>query len=390
MNNIQFYNAVNKLISIFNEHQVTYQFYDATSLIIQGVEINVSIVHLEVQWDVFPHVYELLNQYKTSAIDQSPRQASFNVTLDEVDVLVSCFYNTTIKTDPYRVLIDQVYWCRSLYSYLYDQTNRYEKEIHHYLALQQSNFTKQNEVAWNQNHYATLVNRYGEPIIMAEKIINNPKWRLHPFYKYFGDVTNKKIAHLMGSNGIKATALALLGASVSVFDFSQENAKYANELALHANVKIDYYLTDILGIPTKISGNQFDQSFMELGVLHYYIDLHPLFNVVKYLLKPGGRFILHEFHPISTKLITSTGKKHKISGNYFDISMRPTDVAFSKHTTQDEQEQLSTTIQRRWTLGEIITSLASCGFKIVVLEEEPNHKIHDIGIPKTFTIVAEL
>ena len=35
------------------------------------------------------------------------------------------------------------------------------------------------------------------------------------------------------------------------------------------------------------------------------------------MLKPGGRFVLHEFHPISTKLITSNGKKHKVTGNYF-------------------------------------------------------------------------
>ena len=53
---------------------------------------------------------------------------------------------------------------------------------------------------------------------------------------------------------------------------------------------------------------------MELGILHYFIDLKPLMEVVKQLLAPGGRLVLREFHPVSTKLITSRGKKHKLTG----------------------------------------------------------------------------
>lgn len=56
---------------------------------------------------------------------------------------------------------------------------------------------------------------------------------------------------------------------------------------------------------------------LELGVLHYFVDLQPLMLKAQQLLRPGGQLLLREFHPVSVKLIASKGKKHKVSGNYF-------------------------------------------------------------------------
>ena len=212
---------------------------------------------------------------------------------------------------------------------------------------------------------------------------------MHPFYKYMGEISGQKITHLMGSNGVKAVAMAILGAEVKVVDFSRENAIFAKELAQSSDVSIEYIVSDVISLPPEhVTGNQ-DLVLMELGVLHYLIDLQPLFERIKGMLKPGGRFVLHEFHPISTKLITSTGKKHKVTGNYFAPAIENNEVAFSKHMPDEDKESLSKVVQRKWTIGELITAVGQSGLVIKVLEEEPNHKIHDIGIPKTYTLVAE-
>ncbi|MBM6616850.1 class I SAM-dependent methyltransferase [Bacillus sp. RD4P76] len=224
---------------------------------------------------------------------------------------------------------------------------------------------------------------------MAQKIIENPAWRLHPFYKYFGNVKDKKIVHLLGSNGIKGVALSVLGAHVTVVDFSQENERYAQKLAEAAGVKMDYIRTDVFSIPMETVQDSADFVLMELGVLHYFVDLQPLIQVIHSLLKQGGQFILHEFHPISTKLITSSGKKHKVTGNYFTPNFEEQRVAFSKHMGDEAEGSLGKVLQRKWTIGEVVTSIANEGLVIRVLEEEPNHKNHDIGLPKTYTIVAE-
>ncbi|MNP37861.1 hypothetical protein D3C76_1313340 [compost metagenome] len=79
----------------------------------------------------------------------------------------------------------------------------------------------------------------------AKKILDNPLACLKKHKQYFENVEGKKIANLCGSNGRKAVPLALLGAEVTVFDISEENRKYAIELATSVNTNIDYIVTDV-------------------------------------------------------------------------------------------------------------------------------------------------
>ncbi|MFU2016338.1 class I SAM-dependent methyltransferase [Peribacillus butanolivorans] len=389
-----YFHTITLIGKMLDKSNIPYQYTGQSALFVQGVEVDeYKNITIDVQWDVFNEVFELLTEFAPTQPEKNPESSSFLLEIDGVTVTVRCLFNMTIKTDPYRLSIkigEMEIWCRSLYSYLYDEEmKKYSAEIHAYLSAEQQGFTAENEQAWNQNNYLALVNRYGKPKELASKIRQNPKWRLHPFYKYMGDVTGKKITHLMGSNGVKAVALAIIGANVKVVDFSQENATFANELAKEADVSIEYIISDVLSLSSEHVSEKQDLVLMELGVLHYLIDLQPLFEKIKMILKPGGRFILHEFHPISTKLITSNGKKHKVAGNYFAPAIENNEVAFSKHMPDEEKESLSKVVQRKWTIGELITAVGQSGLVIKVLEEEPNHKIHDIGLPKTYTLVAE-
>ncbi|MFF2589199.1 class I SAM-dependent methyltransferase [Peribacillus butanolivorans] len=389
-----YFHTITLIGKMLDKSNIPYQYTGQSALFVQGVEVDeYKNITIDVQWDVFNEVFELLTEFAPTQPEKNPESSSFLLEIDGVTVTVRCLFNMTIKTDPYRLSIkigEMEIWCRSLYSYLYDEEmKKYSAEIHAYLSAEQRGFTAENEQAWNQNNYLALVNRYGKPKELASKIRQNPKWRLHPFYKYMGDVTGKKITHLMGSNGVKAVALAIIGANVKVVDFSQENATFANELAKEADVSIEYIISDVLSLSSEHVSEKQDLVLMELGVLHYLIDLQPLFEKIKMILKPGGRFILHEFHPISTKLITSNGKKHKVAGNYFAPAIENNEVAFSKHMPDEEKESLSKVVQRKWTIGELITAVGQSGLVIKVLEEEPNHKIHDIGLPKTYTLVAE-
>ncbi|MCO0596063.1 class I SAM-dependent methyltransferase [Peribacillus butanolivorans] len=389
-----YFHTITLIGKMLDKSNIPYQYTGQSALFVQGVEVDeYKNITIDVQWDVFNEVFELFSEFAPTQPEKNPESSSFLLVIDGVIVTVRCLFNMTIKTDPYRLSIkigEMEIWCRSLYSYLYDEEmKKYSAEIHAYLSAEQQGFTAENEQAWNQNNYLALVNRYGKPKELASKIGQNPKWRLHPFYKYMGDVTGKKITHLMGSNGVKAVALAIIGANVKVVDFSQENATFANELAKEADVSIEYIISDVLSLSSEHVSEKQDLVLMELGVLHYLIDLQPLLEKIKMILKPGGRFILHEFHPISTKLITSNGKKHKVAGNYFAPAIENNEVAFSKHMPDEEKESLSKVVQRKWTIGELITAVGQSGLVIKVLEEEPNHKIHDIGLPKTYTLVAE-
>ena len=254
---------------------------------------------------------------------------------------------------------------------------------------------EENEKVWNQSTYDAWIERFGTPSEAIKKIYKlneNPSRTLETLFSKFGDVQGKKIMNLMGSNGTKAVALALRGAEVTVVDFSEENKKYALELAKAGNVKIEYILSDVLKLFKEELVGKFDIVFAETGILHYFSDLKPFVEIVKNLLSTSGIFVIRDFHPVSTKLITSKGttakiRKHKVTGDYFDKSLEEKDVAFAKYSKDSEPKKV---YLRKWNLGEIVTAVASEGLVIKSLDEEPHltSELFDKGIPKTFLLVA--
>jgi ubiquinone/menaquinone biosynthesis C-methylase UbiE len=263
----------------------------------------------------------------------------------------------------------------------------------------EKNAVPTSEELWNEDTYTAWVTRFGTPSEAAAKLINEPSAKLHPLLSFFGEVKSKKMMNLMGSNGMKAVALSLLGAEVTVADFSEANARYAADLAQEAGVPLTYIVSDILKLPEDVLDGSYDIVFAELGIVHYFTNLTLFMETARRLLSPGGVFVLRDFHPVTTKLISSKGstakvRKHKVNGDYFDSSLEEKKVSYSKYLPSTgkpagEQEH-SVVYWRRWTLGEIVTAAANSGLVIRQLVEEPNlsSDVYDKGIPKTFTLVA--
>lgn len=247
--------------------------------------------------------------------------------------------------------------------------------------------------SWNSDSYAAWVERFGKPEEIAGKILADPKKILSSLRDVFAEVKGKKILNMMGSNGTKAVALAVLGAEVTIVDFSEENRRYALDVAASAGVKISYIQSDILKIRDYVDSRTFDIVLAEMGIIHYFTDLSPFMKIAFDMLNNEGLFILKDFHPVSTKLISYRGstakvRKYKVTGDYFDKSIEKVEVAYGKHLDSMEIKQF--VYIRKWTLGEIVTSMAEEGLIIRSLKEEPNQssEVFDRGIPKTFTLIA--
>jgi ubiquinone/menaquinone biosynthesis C-methylase UbiE len=260
----------------------------------------------------------------------------------------------------------------------------------------QKELTEANQAAWDQSPYEAWMRRFGTPAEAAAKIKENPAARLASLYEHIGDPRGKKIINLLGSHGGKAVALALLGADATVADFSTGNARYAKELAEAAGVQLRYIVSDVLQLPEEERSGDYDIVLMEFGILHYFTDLKPLFAVVFELLGTGGRLLLQDFHPFTTKLISSKGtrhttRKHKIDGDYFDTSVEEVEIPYLKFLPEAEREGLAKTRLRRWNLGEIVTAVADSGLTVKLLKEEPNlsSDVYDKGIPKSFILAAQ-
>ncbi|MEK5389521.1 class I SAM-dependent methyltransferase [Margalitia sp. FSL K6-0131] len=231
--------------------------------------------------------------------------------------------------------------------------------------MHQEKISSQNQKSWSQSAYQAWVNRHGFPNEYAQTLKKDPVKAVSHYLPYMGDVKEKKIANLLGSKGNKAVSLALLGADVTVVDISYDNQKYALELANAAGVKIKYIVSDVLMIPEEEKLADFDYILLELGVLHYFVDLEPLFALIFNALKPGGVFILRDYHPFASKVV-DMGE----NGNYFDETVIEGDVAYSSLLSERERFSLEKVLVRRWTLGEVVTSVVQAGLEIKKLEEE--------------------
>lgn len=192
--------------------------------------------------------------------------------------------------------------------------------------------SQQNKKAWEYRAYEFWLQRCGTPSEYANQIRSNPLARLKKHKHHFEQVEGKRIANLCGSNGRKAVPLALLGAEVTVFDISEENRKYALELAACAQTTIRYVVTDLYEIDLQKYGGYFDLLYLEGGILHYFNELDQLMAILYALLKDEGKLILSDFHPVN-KCIASQGKV-----TYFDSSIKSGDVAYKGFFDEKEQE----------------------------------------------------
>lgn len=253
-----------------------------------------------------------------------------------------------------------------------------------------------NSAAWHGAVEAAWVARFGTPQLAAEELRARPRVRLAGLDEHCGDVAGKRVLNLMGSNGVKAVALALLSAEVTVIDLSEGNARYARALAEASGVALRYVVSDVLALPSDELARRYDLALAELGIVHYFVDLAPFASVVAEVLADGGRFVLRDFHPVATKLLAFRGssakvRKVKVTGDYFDDALHEEDAPFAKFLRPEDAARAGKVLWRRWTLGEVVTAFATAGLRVVKLVEEPNRSsdVFDRGIPKTFTLVAE-
>ena len=114
-----------------------------------------------------------------------------------------------------------------------------------------------------------------------------------------GDVKGLRILHLQCHFGQDSLSLARMGAQVTGVDLS--DAAITKATALSAELQLDarfincdvYSLKEHLGTEEK-----FDVVFTSYGTIGWLPDLTKWADIVQHFLRPGGRFVMVEFHPV--------------------------------------------------------------------------------------------
>ncbi len=254
--------------------------------------------------------------------------------------------------------------------------------------MTQREHSEANRRAWSHRTYEATLQLGGTPKEVAAALAKDPEHTLRDYLEFLGELRGKRVANLLGSSGKKAIAMALLGAEVTVVDITEENQRFARECAGEAGVSIDYIASDVLTWDTAAYANYFDLVLTECGILHYFVDLHPLAQLVCDILKPKGQWVLHEFHPFNRKFTPKQeGSQLVLEGDYFSdaIIERPAPRATAAFAPE-ELEAFPLGRYRYWQIGEIVSAVCSQGLRVETLVEHPHSEWGTI--PGMFTLVA--
>jgi len=112
-----------------------------------------------------------------------------------------------------------------------------------------------------------------------------------------GDVAGKSLLHLQCHFGQDTLSLARMGARVTGVDFSDVAIHKARELAGELGLEASFVCTDLYDFPTH-TDERFDIVFTSYGTIGWLPDIDRWAGVVSRHVKPGGMFVLVEFHPV--------------------------------------------------------------------------------------------
>ena len=115
--------------------------------------------------------------------------------------------------------------------------------------------------------------------------------------KLLGDIKGKSVLHLQCHFGQDSISMSRLGAQVTGIDLSDKAIETARLLAEQTHQDTIFICCNIYDLPQHLN-QQFDIVFTSYGTIGWLPDLNQWAHIIAHFLKPNGRFIMAEFHPV--------------------------------------------------------------------------------------------
>jgi len=183
-----------------------------------------------------------------------------------------------------------------------------------------------------------------------------------------GDVKGRKLLHLQCATGEDTLSWAVQGACASGVDISEKQIVIAQQKALSAGLEVQFVAADIYALPADLQQASFDFVYTGGGALCWLPDIQEWARVVCAALRPGGRLILSEEHPIASCLHVQDGKI-VVEDQYFRRSTPWLGSGWRHFSGGAEAKETKAEFQ--WPLGDVVTAFALAGLSTVSLEEFP-------------------
>ncbi|HMR20259.1 MAG TPA: class I SAM-dependent methyltransferase, partial [Sphingobacterium sp.] len=178
-----------------------------------------------------------------------------------------------------------------------------------------------------------------------------------------GNVERKTILHLQCHFGQDTISLSRLGAEVTGVDLSDKAIESAKQIAKDTNSNAKFICCDVYDLSDHLE-KQFDIVFTSYGTIGWLPDLDKWAKIISKFLKPNGKFVFVEFHPV-VWMFDDNFKK--IGYNYFNSGaiIETENGTYADKTAAISQEYVT------WNhaLSEVLNSLIKNGLELKSLDE---------------------
>lgn len=156
-----------------------------------------------------------------------------------------------------------------------------------------SDYIKLNKQTWNDKVDVHIASDFYENdhFLNGKSTLNDIELAL------LGNVSGKKILHLQCHFGQDTISLARLGAKATGVDLSDKAIEKAQQFNTQLGLDATFICCDVYDTPSYLD-EKFDIVFTSYGTIGWLPDIDKWAKVVSHFLKPNGKFIMADFHPV--------------------------------------------------------------------------------------------
>ncbi|MBS1549121.1 MAG: class I SAM-dependent methyltransferase [Bacteroidetes bacterium] len=154
-----------------------------------------------------------------------------------------------------------------------------------YIAINKQSWNKRTELHIHSDFYQMPEFLAGKSSLNAIEL------------ELLGDIRGKKILHLQCHFGQDSLSMQRMGAMVTGVDFSDKAIAYAETIADQSSLDAHFVCCNLYDLPMHLN-EEFDIVFTSYGTIGWLPDLSAWAKIIAQFLKPNGKFIMVEFHPV--------------------------------------------------------------------------------------------
>lgn len=216
-----------------------------------------------------------------------------------------------------------------------------------------------NKEAWNQKVSSHLKSEFydQEGFLKGNTSLNGIELAL------LGEVKGKSILHLQCHFGQDTISLDRMGARVTGMDLSDKAIDSARQIAKELDSEATFICCDLYEMTDHLD-QQFDVVFTSYGVIGWLPDLDKWAAIVSRFLKPGGKLVFVEFHPVVWMFDYDF---EQIAYRYFNSG----EIVETEEGTYADKEAalVQSTVNWNHGLDEVLNALIKNGLEIKSFDE---------------------